>query len=372
MRIEPERLVCAYHRAHQQQRPSRPEAWDAFPWLLPPPTFEALLPPLRTIYETENSYDPARELQSVTPEDVRPGYEMGTLKKVMKTVDTVYDSLEIGHDVKEATDEYVPWGRVLAVFHHYGRREPILYALSDGACKGVAASVTVQTRAASVPVGDCSACGTEQTAAWLVWLLRRLYGAATPLTVRPRAVEEAIEVADAWRLIRRGGSGEWGMAITDAGKIWLLAHCREQGEELDHTAAERRAIQNIIDARGAQGMNVNQGNVNQGNVNFGTQGDVNQGNRGPIAVRAGTDVAVLSQALDLIAQNHQQLNLSLEQTGQLWQALTEMRTSIEQGNPHAPAAARAGRTVLALGKDVLVKAGTDIMLTMLQRVAGIG
>ncbi len=270
------------------------------PWLLPPPTFEALLPPLRTINETEkSSHCPARELQSVTPEDVRPGYEVGALKKVMKTVDTVYDSLEIGHDVKEATDEYVPWRRVLAVFHHYGRREPILYALTDGACKGVAASVTVQTRAASVPVGDCSACGTEQTAAGLVWLLRRLYGAATPLTVRPRAVEEAIEVADVWRLIRRDGSGEWGMAITDAGKIWLLAHCREQSEELDHTAAERRAIQNIIDARGAQGMNVN------------------QGNRGPIAVQARTDVAVLSQALDLIAQNHQQLNLGVSRWKQL-------------------------------------------------------
>ncbi|MGH3827267.1 MAG: hypothetical protein ACRDQX_08850 [Pseudonocardiaceae bacterium] len=258
MRIEPEHLVCAYHRAQQRQS-SESAAGDVFPWLLPPPTCDALLPPLRTIYETESSYGPARERQSVTPEDVRPGYEVGVLKQVMKTVDTVSDSLEIGHDVQEAADEYVPWGRVLAVFHHYGRREPIRYALSDGAGKGVAASATVQARAASAPVGVCSACGTEQTGAGLVWLLRRLYGAATPLTARPRAVEEGIEVADAWRLIRRDGSGEWGMTITDAGKIWLLAHCREQGEELDHAAAQRRAIQNIIDARGAQGMNVNFG-----------------------------------------------------------------------------------------------------------------
>lgn len=321
MRIEPERLVCAYHRA-QQQRQSRSAAGDTFPWLLSPPGFDALLPPLPTIYDTENSYGPAGGLQSVTPEDVRPGYEVGALKKVMKTVDTFYDALQIEHDVKEATNEYVPWGRVLAVFHHYGRREPILYALSDGTGKGMAASATVQARAASVPVGNCSACGTEQAAAGLVWLLRRLYGAAAQLTVRPRAVEEAVEVAGAWRLIHRGGSGEWGMTITDAGKIWLLAHYREQGEELDHTAAERRAIQNIIDARGATGMNVNQGNVNQGNVNFGAQGDVHQGNIGPIAPETRTDLAVLSQALDLIAQNHQQLRLSLEQTGQLWQALT--------------------------------------------------
>lgn len=49
-----------------------------------------------------------------------------------------------------------------------------------------------------------------------------------------------------------------------------------------------------------------------------------------------------------------------------------MRASIEQGNPHTPAAARAGRTVLKLGRDVLVKAGAEMMLTALQRVAGIG
>ncbi|MGH3827268.1 MAG: hypothetical protein ACRDQX_08855 [Pseudonocardiaceae bacterium] len=76
--------------------------------------------------------------------------------------------------------------------------------------------------------------------------------------------------------------------------------------------------------------------------------------------------------MDLIAQNHQQPTLSLEQTGQLWQALTETRTSIEQGKPSTRAAAQAGRTVLELGKDVLVKAGIDIMLIVLQRVAGVG
>ena len=227
--------------------------------------------------------------------------------------------------------------------------------------------MAVQARAASVLVADCSGCGTEQTAAGLVWLLRRLHGAPAQITVRPRAVEEAVEVACTWHLARHGGSGEWGMAITDAGRIWLLAHCREQGEELDPTATERRAIQNIIDARGATGMN-----VDQGNVNFGSQGDVNQGNQGPVAVRVATDVGALSQAPDLIAQNHQQLHLSLEQTGHLWQALTEIRASIKQGNPHTPATARAGRTVLTLGKDLLLKAGTEMMLTALQRVAGIG
>lgn len=131
-RIEPEHLACAFHQA-QQKRQNSPQGYRGYRGCInaslkhSPIVLDEVLP-------RDEIFG---QIQSLTPEDVRPGYEVGELvKRTEKTYDANYRS----HDVTR--DEYEPWGRVLAVFHHYGRREPILYALGSGKSKGVSSGET--------------------------------------------------------------------------------------------------------------------------------------------------------------------------------------------------------------------------------------